>query len=140
MELHAVSDTAGLRDSVAMTTTLEIDTLSNTRATVASFRVVGLIVAYVLLSMLFAWPLVTHLGTAVVAPVDPVDTVWRIDQAQDQLLHDPRNLFQANTYYPYSRSYLFDELVLGTAILTLPLRLIIDNSDAAGEPTLGAPG
>lgn len=127
MELHAVSDTASVGESFAALPTRAADKSSSARAAVTSLRIAGLIVAYAVLSMLFTWPLVAHLGTAVVAPVDPTDTVWRIDRAQSQFLHDPRNLFQSNTYYPYARSYLFDELVLGAALLTLPLRLLTNN-------------
>ncbi len=83
--------------------------------------------AYIALAVLFTWPLAAQLGGAVVAPVDPLDSIWRIAHAQDQLLRHPLDLFQANTFYPYPRSYLFDEFLLGSAILGLPLRLITNN-------------
>lgn len=90
-------------------------------------RLALLTLGYAVLAVLFTWPLAAQLGSAVVAPIDPLDSIWRIARAQDQFLRQPLDLFQANTFYPYPRSYLFDELLLGSALLTLPLRLVTDN-------------
>jgi len=80
-----------------------------------------LVGAYALLAVVFTWPLASHLDAAVTSAVDPVDSIWRIGWGQYRLLHAPWQLFAGNTFYPYQHSYLFDELVLGPAILTLPL-------------------
>ncbi len=80
-----------------------------------------LIGAYALLAVVFTWPLALHLDAAVTSLVDPVDSIWRIGWGQYRLLHAPWQLFAGNAFYPYQHSYLFDELVLGPAILTLPL-------------------
>lgn len=86
-----------------------------------------LTVVYAVLAILFTWPLAAQLGRGVVSPIDPVDSTWRIAQAHDRLLHAPWQLFEANVLYPFPKSYLFDELVFGAALLTLPLRLFTDN-------------
>ncbi len=90
-------------------------------------RFVALVCAYTLLTVLFTWPIVTSLGDHIPAYGDPVDSAWRLGWGQQQLLTDPLHLFDANIVYPYARSYLFDELLLGIALITLPLRLFTDN-------------
>jgi len=92
-----------------------------------ALRFALLTVAYALLVLLFTWPLVTQLGDHVIDYGDPVDSAWRLGWGQRQLLTDPTHLFDANVFYPYARSYLFDELLIGIAIITLPLRLFSDN-------------
>ena len=90
-------------------------------------RFAALVVAYTLLTIAFTWPIVTSLGDHVPAYGDPVDSAWRLGWGQYQLLHDPLHLFDANIFYPYARSYLFDELLIGIALITLPLRLFTAN-------------
>lgn len=93
----------------------------------ALVRLIVLVCAYAALAIIFTWPLAAHLGDGVFSPIDPIDSIWRIGQAHDRLLHDPARLFDANVLYPYPRSYLFDELIVGAALLTLPLRLFTQN-------------
>ncbi len=92
-----------------------------------AFQIVTVTVAYALLAVAVTWPLAAHLGDGVFSSIDPVDSIWRVGWGQERLLHAPQALFDGNTFYPYARSYLFDELLLGEAILTLPLRLITAN-------------
>jgi len=80
--------------------------------------------AYIVLAVLFTWPLAAHLSDAVTSSVDPVDSIWRIGWGQERLLHAPHALFSGNTFYPFANSYLFDECVLGVAVLTLPLAIL----------------
>ena len=87
----------------------------------------ALTLVYTALAALFTWPLTARGGSAVVSPIDSVDSVWRIGQGQERLLSAPWRLFDADVLYPYPRSYLFDELILGAAIVTLPLRLVTAN-------------
>lgn len=90
-------------------------------------RVLVLTLVYALLAVLFTWPLVTRLTDHVLDYGDPVDSAWRLGWGQHQLLHNPTHLFDANIFYPFPRSYLFDELLLGIAIVTLPVRLFTAN-------------
>jgi hypothetical protein len=87
----------------------------------------ALTLAYTLLAILFTWPLAAHLGAGIISPLDPLDSVWRLAQGQRQLLANPADLLDANIFYPYDNTYLFDELLLGAALLTLPLHLFTDN-------------
>ncbi|HEY8596995.1 MAG TPA: hypothetical protein VIL85_01115 [Thermomicrobiales bacterium] len=93
----------------------------------AMLRFAALTIAYTLLTIFFTWPIVTSLSNHIADYGDPVDSAWRLSWGQHQLLHDPLHLFDSNVFYPYARSYLFDELLLGIAIITLPLRLFTDN-------------
>lgn len=92
-----------------------------------ALRLAGLTLVYAALAILFTWPLATQLGTAIVSPLDPLDSVWRVAEGQYRLLHHPGTLLDANIFYPYRNSYLFDELLLGAALLTLPLHLFTAN-------------
>lgn len=82
---------------------------------------------YAALAALFTWPLVARLGDAVVSPIDSVDSTWRLGHAQERLLRAPWRLFDADVFHPYPSSYLFDELIIGVALVTLPLRLVTAN-------------
>ena len=92
-----------------------------------ALHILALAIGYAALAVLFTWPLAAHLGTGIVSPLDPLDSVWRVAQGQRQLLQNPAGLLDANIFYPYERSYLFDELLLGAALLTLPLHLVTSN-------------
>ncbi len=93
----------------------------------ATLPTLALVLAYTLLTVLFTWPLATRLTDHIPDFGDPVDSAWRLGWGQYQLLHDPSRLFDANVFYPYARTYLFDELLIGIALITLPLRLFTDN-------------
>src|SRR5215217_4283347 len=88
---------------------------------------VALTLIYTALAVVFTWPLAAHLREGLVSPLDPLDSVWRVAQGQRQLLQNPGDLLDANIFYPYAHTYLFDELLLGAALLTLPLQLFTAN-------------
>ncbi len=93
-------------------------------STLRMLRVVLIVVAYTALAIILTWPLARTLDAGITSSIDPVDNIWRIAWAQHQLLHDPRHLFTANTFYPFPDSYLFDGCLLGAAILGLPLAIV----------------
>ena len=74
---------------------------------------VALTLLYAALAVVFTWPLAAHLREGIVSPLDPLDSVWRVAQGQRQLLQNPGDLLNANIFYPYAHTYLFDELLLG---------------------------
>lgn len=83
--------------------------------------------AYSVAAVTLTWPIAANLGSAITSPLDPLDSVWRVAWGQRQLLHAPSNLFEAPGFYPFRRTYLFDELLLGAAIVALPIRLLTSN-------------
>lgn len=87
-------------------------------------RIAFFSLSYLLIAVALTWPLAAHLNSGVTSALDPIDSIWRIGWGQYRLLHHPFHLFTGNTFYPFADSYLFDELVLGSAVLTLPLALL----------------
>lgn len=79
---------------------------------------------YAIITVLLTWPLAARLDRGVTSAIDPVSSIWRLGWSQHQLLHHPLHLFDGNIFYPYRRSYLFDGLEIGVAILTLPLAVV----------------
>lgn len=86
---------------------------------------------FVLLSILLAYPLPLHMASAVEDRQDALLNVWITAWDGHQLLTDPVHLFDANIFYPYRRSLAYSELLLGNALLSLPI------TAASGNPVLG---
>ncbi len=85
----------------------------------------------IVLSLLLTYPLSAHLATAVEDRQDALLNVWIMAWDGHQLLADPLHLFDANIFYPYPRTLAYSELLLGSALLALPL------TAASGNPVLG---
>jgi hypothetical protein len=86
---------------------------------------------FIILSLVFTYPLPLHLGSAVEDRQDALLNVWITAWDGHQLLADPLHLFDANIFHPYPRTLAYSELLLGNALLALPL------SAATGNPVLG---
>lgn len=69
------------------------------------------------------WPLPRHPASTLPDLGDPLDSAWRLAWPVHQLRTDPRHFLDANIFYPVRTTYLFDELILGVAILTAPVLL-----------------
>ena len=89
------------------------------------------LVLFSLLSALFTYPLVLHLADAVEDGQDALLNVWILAWDGHALLSDPRRLFDANIFYPFSRTLAYSEINLSQALLALPATLI------SGNPVLG---
>jgi hypothetical protein len=76
------------------------------------------------LSIAMTWPLARILGRAVADPGDPLITIWILDWDFWATLHQPLQLFHANTFHPAKFSLAFSENLYGLAILLFPLRLL----------------
>ncbi|HEX5506010.1 MAG TPA: hypothetical protein VFW96_25560 [Thermomicrobiales bacterium] len=79
------------------------------------------------LAVALTWPLARHPGSTVPDLGDPLDSAWRLTWPVHQLLHDPRHLLDANIFYPVRTTYLFDELILGVALIVAPVTLLTGN-------------
>lgn len=89
------------------------------------------LLAFFILSLVFTYPLPLHLGSAVEDRQDALLNVWITAWDGHQLLADPLHLFDANIFHPYPRTLAYSELLLGNALLALPL------TAATGNPVLG---
>ncbi|MEJ2211333.1 MAG: hypothetical protein P8129_20155 [Anaerolineae bacterium] len=83
------------------------------------------------MSLVFTYPLPLHLATAVEDWRDALLNVWITAWDTHQILLDPLHLFDANIFHPYPLTLAYSELVLGNALLALPLTLV------SGNPVLG---
>jgi hypothetical protein len=86
---------------------------------------------FAILSLVLTYPLALHLGDAVEDRQDALLNVWITAWDGHQLLTDPLHLFDANIFYPYPRTLAYSELLLGNALLSLPVTTV------TGNPVLG---
>jgi hypothetical protein len=89
-----------------------------------------------LVAVALTWPLARDRATALPDLGDPVDSAWRLTWPLHQALQDPRLLLDANTAYPFETAYLFDELILGVAIVVAPLWYLTHNGVLAVNAAL----
>lgn len=73
------------------------------------------------------WPIARYPGTTLPDLGDPLDSAWRLAWPLQQALRDPRRILDANTAYPFETTYLFDELILGVAIVVAPVWYLTHN-------------
>ena len=86
---------------------------------------------FVVLGLLFTYPLPLHLADAVEDRQDALLNVWITAWDGHQLLSDPLRLFEANIFDPYPHTLAYSELLLGNGLLALPI------TAASGNPVLG---
>ncbi len=92
---------------------------------------VAALLLFVVLSLVFTHPLALHLRHAVEDRQDALLNVWITAWDGHQILTDPAHLFDANIFYPYRRTLAYSELLLGNALLALPITAV------SGNPVLG---
>ncbi len=93
-------------------------------------RALAILCVFLLLASGLTWPLSLHLADAAEDHSDALLNVWINAWEQRQLLSDPLRLFDANIFYPYTRTLAYSEIILPNALLGLPVRL------ATGNPLL----
>lgn len=81
----------------------------------------------VALAVLATYPLLFHASDHLGSLYDQLDSSWRIWASLYHLPHDPLNLFQAQVFYPYHDTLMFDELIFGEALLAAPVLLLTGN-------------
>jgi len=86
---------------------------------------------FALLSLVLTWPLARDPAGSVEDRQDALLNVWITAWDDHQLLDDPLHLFDANIFHPYPRTLAYSELLLGNALLALPV------TAATGDPVLG---
>lgn len=74
---------------------------------------VGLAIA---IAVGMTWPLALHLGSDIPQDLgDPLLSAWHVAWIGHALLHQPLDLFQANTFWPEQDSLAFTDVLLGYA-------------------------
>ena len=89
------------------------------------------LLTFLILSLVLTYPLALHLAGGVEDRQDALLNVWITAWDGHQLLEDPIHLFDANIFHPYPRTLAYSELLLGNALLALPLTTV------TGNPVLG---
>ena len=88
---------------------------------------VAALLLFVVLSLVFTYPLASRVADAVEDRQDALLNVWITAWDGHQLLTDPVHLFDANIFYPYRRTLAYSELLLGNALLALPITAVSSN-------------
>ncbi len=73
------------------------------------------------LTVIIPWPVALHLGTQVPGHDDPLFSIWRLAWVAHALPHDPRDLFDANIFYPHLRTLAYSDAMLFEGIVAAPL-------------------
>jgi hypothetical protein len=94
-------------------------------------ELLAVLLLFVLLAVVFTWPLALHLGSAVEDTQDALLNVWIMAWDGHALFSAPGHLFDANIFYPYPRTLAYSELLLSNALLSWPITLL------TGNPVLG---
>ncbi len=81
-------------------------------------------------AMVFTYPLVGNLRTAVTDPADPLLDAWALAWTAHQLPRDPIHLFDANRFYPERGTLAFHDPMVALGVLLAPIQW------AFGEPIL----
>ncbi|MCC6456373.1 MAG: hypothetical protein IT328_15570 [Caldilineaceae bacterium] len=82
---------------------------------------------YFLMSLVLTYPLVISLGSAVSDPVDPILNTWIMAWEHHALLTQPLQMWNANIFYPYTRSLLYSETMLIPSFTLFPVSVAIGN-------------
>ncbi len=82
----------------------------------------GALVLFAALAVVHTWPLAT--APARLSRNDAADTVlneWIVAWVAHQVVHDPAHLFNANIFYPETRTLAYSEYLIGPAAMGAPL-------------------
>ncbi|MGI8651097.1 MAG: hypothetical protein ACR2KW_12080 [Rubrobacter sp.] len=85
----------------------------------------GAVLFYLAVTVVFTYPLVFNLGR-VNGAGDPAVMVWSMAWFQNAVL-TPATFFDANIFYPTEQALAYTDLLLPSALATLPLYLLIGN-------------
>lgn len=88
----------------------------------------GVLLGYLLLGVLFTWPLVLHLGDSVIQkgdlPVDAAQGVWNLWWTRSALLAGENPFVTRMLFHPATLNLLYQTLSLPNALLALPVLLL----------------
>ncbi len=90
----------------------------------------AIICIFILLFIIFTYPLIANLGEALIGPPgesDQLFNLWTISWDNHIIARNPLNLFQANVNYPSTDSLTFSEPLLSIALAAAPIRLLTSN-------------
>ncbi|MCM3879214.1 MAG: glycosyltransferase family 39 protein [Vicinamibacterales bacterium] len=77
--------------------------------------------AFVALTVIVTYPQVLSLGTSVPFHSDPYFSMWRLGWVAHALVHSPRELFDANIFYPERHTLAYSDAMLLPGTVLAPL-------------------
>lgn len=86
----------------------------------------AVVALYLGLALVATRPLGTDLHRQTLAGPDPISHMWMQHWLTSHILQ-PDQLFHGNIFHPYSHAVLHTDLSLGTTVLLLPLRPLLDD-------------
>jgi hypothetical protein len=86
----------------------------------------AIVLLFVALAVLATRPLVAQLFDRTLIYGDPYVDLWTVDWLSKHFF-EPSQVFQGNTFVPHRHAVLFSDLSLGTVVLLLPFRLLLDD-------------
>jgi hypothetical protein len=87
---------------------------------------IAIVLLFVAMAVLATRPLVADLFDRTLAYGDPYVDLWTVDWLSKHFF-EPSLVFQGNTFVPHRHAVLFSDLSLGTVVLLLPFRLLLDD-------------
>jgi hypothetical protein len=87
-------------------------------------RHAAVIAVYVVLAVIFTWPMATQMTTTVPDLGDPLHLSWILDWDMHALTHAPLRIFDAPMFHPAKYPLAYSENMIGVAVLCLPFHLI----------------
>lgn len=94
-------------------------------------RLIKVIVAYFVITLVVAWPLVMAISSRLpVDDSDPLFNSWVMAWNGHAIFSNPTGLFDANIFYPYRDALAYSDLMLPPALLAAPVNL------ASGNPII----
>ncbi len=79
---------------------------------------------YLVLAIIFTWPLSTHLTTALGSGLDPLLQTWVLAWNAQAFVTDPRTIWDAPIFFPYPETLAYSDHHLLLTIVALPFILV----------------
>lgn len=78
------------------------------------------VLGFVMLAVMFTWPLGNVLDPVLARHDDPLFSVWRLAWVAHQLPRDPVHLFDANVFFPEPNTFAYSDAMLFLGLLGAP--------------------
>ena len=90
-------------------------------STARPVHALGPLLAYLVLAVVFTWPLSAHLTRALGGGLDPLLQTWVLAWDAHALLTDPRTVWHAPIFFPYPETLAYSDHHLLLAVIALPV-------------------
>lgn len=86
----------------------------------ARHPLLGALALLAALTVIMTWPQALHIATRLPAHDDPLFSIWRLAWIAHALPADPWHLFDANIFYPHTRTLAYSDAMLFEGIVAAP--------------------